>query len=73
MEKPVDNKPRKRIVIKETDSDEEEEKEGQFNIDVSLLNNGFGFMVFNTTFNNISVISFLNNEINIHLSYYGIE
>ena len=27
MEKPVDNKPRKRIVIKETDSDEEEEKE----------------------------------------------
>ena len=73
MEKPVDNKPRKRIVIKETDSDEEEEKEGQFNIDVSLLNNGFGFMVFNTTFNNISVISFLNNEINIQLSYYGIE
>ena len=71
MEKPVDNKPRKRIVIEETDS--EEEKEGQFNIDVSLLNNGFGFMVFNTTFNNISVISFLNYEINIHLSYYGIE
>ena len=51
MEKPVDNKPRKRIVIEETDSEEEEEKEGQFNIDVSLL----------------------NNEINIHLSYYVIE
>lgn len=27
MEKPVDNKPRKRIVIEETDSEEEEEKE----------------------------------------------
>ena len=61
MEKPVDNKPRKRIVIEETDSEEEEEKEGQFNIDVSLLNNGFGFMMFNTTFNNISAI-FLKRE-----------
>ena len=60
MEKPVDNKPRKRIVIEETDS--EEENKGQFNIDVSLLNNGFGFMVFNATFNNISVVSFLNDE-----------